>query len=104
MNSELHAVIMPGGDVQLEWSPSEERVPKSRQLLHQEIFRRSCADKDSAFLFLGFSDKSIQLSDSINFWRTFAGMFAEKIRMTPDREQLRDTITVSLSPDEARSF
>ncbi|MBI4849748.1 MAG: DEAD/DEAH box helicase [Nitrospirae bacterium] len=103
MNRELHAVIMPGGDVQLEWSPSEERVPKSRQLLEQEIFRRFGADKDSAFLFLGFSDKSIQLSDSINFWRAFAGLFAEKIRMTPDREQIRENIAVSLSPDETQS-
>src|SRR5208283_2224595 len=103
MNSELHAVIMPGGDVQLEWSPSEERVLKSRRLLEREIFQRFAADKDSAFLFLGFSDKSIQLSDSINFWRAFAGMFTEKIRMTPDREQIQDNITVSLSSAEARS-
>ncbi|MGD0886801.1 MAG: DEAD/DEAH box helicase [Thermodesulfovibrionales bacterium] len=103
MNRELHAVIMPGGDVQLEWSPSEERVSKSRQLLEQEISRRFGVDRDSAFLFLGFSDKSIHLSDSINFWRAFAGMFAERIRMTTDREQIRGNITVSLSPDEARS-
>ncbi|HSB31550.1 MAG TPA: SNF2 helicase-associated domain-containing protein, partial [Candidatus Sulfobium mesophilum] len=103
MNRELHAVIMPGGDIQLEWSPSEERIAKSRQLLEQEIFRRFNADKDSAFLFLGFNDKSIQLSDSINFWRAFADMFAEKIRMTPDRERVRENITVSLSPDEARA-
>lgn len=103
MNRELHAVIMPGGDIQLEWSPSEERVAKSQQLLEQEIFRRFSADKDSAFLFLGFNDKSIQLSDSINFWRAFAGMFAEKIRMTPDREQVRENITVSLSSDETRA-
>lgn len=103
MNRELHAVIMPGGDVQLEWSPSEEQVTKSRQLLEQEIFRRFSADKASAFLFLGFSDKSIQLSDSVNFWRAFAGMFAEKIRMTPDMEQIRESVTVSLLSDEVRS-
>lgn len=104
MNKELHAVIMPGGDVQLEWSPSEERVPKSRQLLEQEISRRFAADKDSAFLFLGFSDKSIQLSDSLNFWRTFAGMFAKKISLTPDLEQSRQNITVPLPPDEVGSI
>ena len=78
MNSELHAVIMPGGDVQFEWSPSQERVPKSRQLLEQAIFKRFAVDKNAAFLFLGFSDKSIQLSDSINFWRAFAGLVRRK--------------------------
>jgi superfamily II DNA or RNA helicase len=107
MNRELSAVIMPGGNIRLEWSPSEERIPKSRQLLEQEIFRRFSEDNDSAFLFLGFSDKSIQLSDSLNFWRTFAGMFAEKIRMLPEleqtRQQIRENLTVSLSPDEIRS-
>jgi len=103
MNRELHAVIMPGGDVQLEWSPSEERVTKSRQLLEQEIFRRFTEDKNSAFLFLGFSDKSMQLSDSLNFWRAFAGIFAEKIRMLPELEQAREKITVPLLSDDTRS-
>ena len=103
MNRELNSVIMPGGYIQLEWAQTEGRVPKSRQLLEQEIFRRFTADKDSAFLFLGFSDNFIQLSDSINFWRAYAGMFAEKIRMTPELEQAREKITVPLSSDETRS-
>jgi len=100
MNQQLTAVIMPGGDMLLEWSPSEERIPKSRQLLEKEIFRRFAADKDSALLFLSFSDKSVPLSDSLNFWRTFAGLFAKKISLTPDLEQIRLDLTVSLSPDE----
>ena len=29
MSQELQAIIMPGGDVQLEWSRSEERIHKS---------------------------------------------------------------------------
>ena len=103
MNKGLHAGIMPGGDVQLEWLASEEHINKSRQLLEQEIARRFVADKDAAFLFLGFSDKSIQLSDSINFWRTFGGLFAEKIRLTPDLEQKRLNITILLSPVETQS-
>jgi superfamily II DNA or RNA helicase len=103
MNRELNAVIMPGGDIQLEWSPSEERIAKSRLLLERDIFRRFAEDKNSAYLSLGFSDKSIQLSESLNFWRTFAGMFAERIRITPDLELARENITVLLSPDEVRS-
>ncbi|MGD1075960.1 MAG: SNF2-related protein, partial [Thermodesulfovibrionales bacterium] len=104
MNQELHAIIMPGGDVQLEWSPSEERVPKSRRLLEQEIFRRFGADKDSAFLFLGFSDKSIELSDSINFWRTFAGLFAKKISLSPEVQANRQNITIPLSAAESSAI
>ncbi len=103
ISSELYAVILPGGDVQLELTPTEERIPKSRQLLEKEISRRFIEDKDSAFLFLGFSDKSIQLSDSLNFWRAFAGIFAEKLRVTPDLEQMRESLTVSLSPAETQS-
>ena len=99
----LHAVIMPGGDVQLEWLASEEHTNNSRQLLEQDIDRRFVADKDAAFFFLGFSNKSFQLSDSINFWRTFAGLFTEKIRLTPDLEQRRQNIEVPLSPVETQS-
>jgi hypothetical protein len=47
MNRELHAVIMPGGKVRLEWSAVEERTHKSRQLMEQEIFRRFSEDRDS---------------------------------------------------------
>ncbi len=104
MSRELNAVIMPGGDIQIEWSEAEERIPKSRLLLEQEIVRRFATDKYTAFLFLGFGDKSIALSDSLNFWRSFAGMLAEKIRMTPDLEQIRQSITVSLSASEAQSI
>jgi len=101
MNRELNAVIMPGGEIQLEWSDAEERVSKTQQLLEQEISRRFGTDKDSAFLFLGFSEKSIRLSDSLSFWRAFGGLFAEKIRMMPDREQLRQNISGALAPGEA---
>ena len=101
MNQQLTAVIMPGGNILLEWSPSDERIPKSSQLLEKELFRRFGADKDSAILFLGFSDKSVSLSDSLNFWRTFSGLFAKKISLTPDLEQIRHHITVPLSPGEA---
>jgi hypothetical protein len=104
MNRELSAVVMPGGEIQLEWSDAEERASKSQQLLEQEISRRFGTDQTSAFLFLGFSEKSIHLSDSLNFWRTFASLFAEKIRVTPDLEQLRQKIAVPLAPAEARAI
>lgn len=100
---ELNAVIMPGGDIQIEWSDVEERVSKSQQLLEKEIERRFRSDRRSAFLFIGFGDKSVPLSDSLDFWRRFAGLFAEKIRMKPDMEQLRPNISVSLSAEEAQS-
>ena len=104
MNQELHTFIMPDGGIQLEWLSSEERIHKSRQLLEKEIFRRFGEDKDSAFLFLGFGGKSIPLSDSLNFWRSFAGLFAKKISQTADLEQIRQKITISLSPGEAQAI
>jgi non-specific serine/threonine protein kinase len=104
MNRELSAVVMPGGEIELERSDAGERVSKSQQLLEQEVSRRFGEDKDSAFLFLGFSEKSIHLSDSLSFWRAFGGLFAEKLRMTPDLELLRQHVKVPLPPDEARTI
>ncbi len=101
MSQELHAFIMPDGGIQLEWLSSEERIDKSRQLLEKEIFRRFGEEKYSAFLFLGFGDKSIPLSDSLDFWRGFAGLFAKKISLTPDLEQIRRNMQISLSSGQA---
>ncbi|MFA5354437.1 MAG: hypothetical protein WC291_09415 [Thermodesulfovibrionales bacterium] len=101
MSLELHALLMPDGDIQLEWATSEERISKSRQLLEKEIFRRFSEEKASAFLFLGFSEKSVPLSDSLIFWRSFAGLFARKIGLTPDLEQIRQDLYIPLSAEES---
>ena len=100
VNRELQAVIMPVGSVRLEWLKTRERVDKSRDLLEQEIFRRFTENPDGAFLFLGFRDASVSLSPSLDYLRGFCGLFAGKLKQTPDLESIRDEVSVKLSEGE----
>lgn len=100
VKQELQAVIMPVGSVRLEWLETRERADKSRNLLEREIFRRFSENPDGAFLFLGFRGKSVPLSPSLDFLRGFCGLFAGKLRHTPELESIRQKVSVPLSDDE----
>ncbi|OGW32881.1 MAG: helicase SNF2 [Nitrospirae bacterium GWC2_56_14] len=99
-NQELQAVIMPVGTVRLEWLETREPYDKSKILLEREIFRRFSENPDGAFLFLGFRDASVRLSPSLHFLRWFCGLFAAKLRHTPDLESIRHKVAVALSAEE----
>src|SRR5450759_99446 len=91
---------MPACSIRLEWDGTEARIDKSQSLLQQEIERRFSSHPDGAFLFLGFCDKSVPLSPSLDYWRSFCGIFAGKLSHTPDLETLRHRSSVTIVADE----
>ena len=97
---ELQAVVMPVGTVRLEWIETKEPFDKSKSLLERELFRRFEENPDGAFLFLGFRDASVPLSPSLHFLRAFCGLFAGKLRHTPDLESIRHKVAVALTEEE----
>ena len=99
-NQELEAVIMPVGSVRLEWVETSGPFDKSRNLLERELFKRFSENPDGAFLFLGFRNDSVPLSPSLHFLRGFCGLFASKLRQTPDLESIRHQVSVELSDGE----
>ena len=102
VNRELIVVVMPNGSLQLEWTEAEESINKSSRLLQEEIYKRFTSDPDSWLLFLGFCDKQVSLSPSLDYWRGFTGLFAHKLTQTPDLEIIRDRISISIEKDELR--
>ncbi|MBF0396588.1 MAG: hypothetical protein HQK78_07445, partial [Desulfobacterales bacterium] len=44
-NQKLVAVVMPTGDIQLEWLDAEDEISKSKKILEEEIFNRFKADQ-----------------------------------------------------------
>ncbi len=100
LNQELLSVILPRGAIRLEWAEAQEKVNKDQELLQQEIFRRFTDGPDGAFLFLGFCNKSVPLSPSLDYWRNVCGLFARKLSQTPDLEILRHKVIVEISEDE----
>lgn len=100
LHQELQAVVLPHGTILLEWVETPERVGKDQDLLQQEIVRRFTDNPDGAFLFLGFCNKSVPLSSSLNYWRNICGTFTQKLIHTPDLELLRHKITINITDDE----
>jgi non-specific serine/threonine protein kinase len=100
MNFELNAVVMPNGALQLEWNEGDEQITKSQQLLEKEIYSRYKTDVKSFLLFLSFSDQSIPLSSSLDYWRSFTGEFARKLRQTPDLENIRARATIPIEQED----
>jgi non-specific serine/threonine protein kinase len=103
MFNELNAIIMPDGSLQLEQTASKNRISKSQHLLQDEFSRRFAENPVAALLYLGFCDKAVSLSDSLSFWRTFCGIFAERLRLTPEIEFLRERIEMPPDKDAINS-
>ncbi len=99
MKKILDVIVMPDTSLQLQWSASEQRIPKSQHIMQEEIFSRFQENSDASLLYLGFCDKSVQLSESLSFWRRCCGLYAEHLRMTPDIESIRHKIEITIGKD-----
>ena len=100
MNVELNAVVMPNGALQLEWNEVAEQINKSQQLLQKEIYNRFKTDFKSFLLYLGFSDQTISLSPSLDYWRSFTGEFARRLRQTPELENVRGQVAIPFEKED----
>ncbi|OIP49436.1 MAG: ATP-dependent helicase [Desulfobacterales bacterium CG2_30_60_27] len=103
-HTELEAVVMPDGTIQLEWSESPDKASNATDVLRNAIFAQYSADPDNWLLYLGFCRKHPQLSPSLEFWRSFAGLFTQKLRLTPEIEQQRGRVAIPLDADELREI
>ncbi len=99
--NQLNAALLPSGRIGLEWSSVEDPIGRDQRLLQDELWKRMGEDYESALLFLGFSDRSVPLSASLDYWRKVTGRFAEELVRTPDLEALRHKATVALEDDDA---
>jgi hypothetical protein len=98
---ELNTAILPNGRIELEWGPVQDPIGKDQRLLQNELWKRMGEGYESFLLFLGFSDRSVLLSASLEYWRKVTGRFAEELVRTPDLEVLRHKATVALGDSEA---
>lgn len=102
--AELEAVVMPDGLIQLEWIESSRKLSNATDVLQHAIFDQYAANPGNWLLFLGFCQKNIPLSPSLGFWRSFANLFTQKLRLTPDLEQQRGRVVMPLDPDELKDL
>jgi SNF2 family DNA or RNA helicase len=102
-NQELNVIILPSGELQLDWNDSTSKINKSTQALQKEIFNRYQQQPESWLLTLGFCDSQVTLSPSLGFWRTVIERFTKAIIQTPDLERVRHQVRIKqdeLNPEE----
>ena len=104
ISRELIAVVMPNGSLELEWTDTQEAIIQSSRLLQEEIYRRFPRNTDSWLLFLGFCDRDVTLSPSLDYWRSFAGLFAKRLSQTTDLEVLRHKAEILIEEDALRRY
>jgi SNF2 family DNA or RNA helicase len=96
----LQAFLLPDGSLQLEGDTRNRKQTKSSTLLQQELFSTYKKDRGNWLLFLGFSDAKVSLPGSLDFWRRFSALFVHNLRLTPDLEELRHQVEISLPEPE----
>lgn len=100
-NTELSAVLMPDGSIQLEWTPlTADGFNHSSEAMQGEIFARSTDEPDGWLFFLGFCSKSVPLSPSLAFWRIFSSLFIQKLKLTPDLGEVRANVVIPLTSED----
>lgn len=98
---ELYSVLMPDGSIQLEWTqPAADELNHSSQAMQDEVFARFTQEPADWLFFLGFCAKGISLSSSLTFWRTFSGLFIQKLKLTPELENLRANVVIPFADEE----
>lgn len=97
---ELRAVLMPNGALQLEWVNVSGKMSNRQNLLQNEIYEQYLSEPDSWLFLLGFTSSKTSLSSSLVFWRKFAALFINTLRLSSDLEELRGDIKLPLGDDE----
>jgi len=100
MNRELIAVINSDNSINLEWIEIEENISKETHQLQIELFRRIQINFEEFLLYLGFCDKKVHLSLSLDFLRTICKLFTRKLIQTSNIESMREKAEVFLLDDD----
>lgn len=87
--------MLPDQTIVLEWDTTSQYMARSRRQLEEDIYNAyTSRNTGDWLLFIGFCDKSIQVSAPLGFFRQFAGDFAGAVCRIPEIEDLREKIKV----------
>ena len=96
----LSASVLPDHTIVLEWGDTRQYVAKSRRQLEEAVYKAYSSEGSRDWLvFIGFCDKTIPLSASLDFFRQAAGDFADAVCRIPEIEELREVVSVSPDPE-----
>lgn len=96
MNQELIVIINADNSVSLEWQEINEAISKEKEELQIEIFQKMQTGFGELSLFLGFQDKKVTLSASIEFLSSICKHFCYKLIQKADLEHIREKVDIPL--------
>lgn len=95
----LEAAVLPNGSIQLEWVANGRQIAQESTLLQNEIAELAATDPAGWLFFLGFSKSTIALAPSLHFWRGFSALFLQRLRLSPESEELRGSIALPFTDE-----
>ena len=103
-NKELIVIFRAEGSFELDWQLIREQINNSQMVFQDEVYKRFLKDTHEALIFLGFSDRTVAMSDSLNYLRRIASTFVKKLSQNPDIEVLREKIVVEIDEEEVQQL
>ncbi len=99
-NQVLMAIILADG-WSLDWQAAAE-IPDRRQVeIQQEMYQTFLKHPDQAFYDLAFVDRKHLETPSLQYLALLSRRFISQIAQRPEREFLRESIQVNLSPEDS---
>ncbi len=103
-NRELIVILLPDGHFTLDWQETDTAVSDELFSIQKNLWDRFASNFDEALLFLGFSDHSIALSESLSYIRLLASGFVRDLVRNPEIEVTREKTVIECTDDLKSHF
>jgi len=100
LNREVIVIVKPEGLFELDWQEVTEEVDEKQITFQEKIYADFIENLDEALLSLGFSEKSVFMSESFSYLRLITARFVKKLSMTSEIEVLREKVIVKVEEEE----
>ncbi|MFA6807765.1 MAG: DEAD/DEAH box helicase [Eubacteriales bacterium] len=100
INKELIVIIKADGEVEFDWQITVEKMEKKQIVFQEEIYKKFMENESEALIFLGFSDRTVSMSESLYYLRLIASIFVKELAKNPNIEVLREKIVVEIEEKE----
>jgi len=103
-DQELRAVVQPSGLPVPEWGAPTLELGGASLARQQTIWQRYRAEPRDWLFGLGLEDPATVLSPTLHFFRGIAARFIRQLSLTPELEELRGAVQVTLAEAEVAEF
>lgn len=101
---ELMVILQAEGLFEFDWQTTREQICSSQLIFQEEVYQRFLENAHQALIVLGFVDRSVPMSESLDYLRRIASTFVKRVTRYPDLEVLREKIVVEIEGDDLQQL